>query len=214
MGSMRKRTRTILIIAVTAATVIALVFLYNFITFKPGHHSSFYLETITFTASNKVDLADSGIEFDEALREELNQSRFTLVIEIEDPSIQWTFNYSYMYKAGDDLLHMDFEDEGVVAFEDWEYGTAYTFTIRFLCDSQNATVQALPFLTEDLYVRGTFIARDKRIDTVVFTVDEGTQYEERDVKWIIYFGELDENGYDISNLLIIGYNYQGMSVSS
>jgi len=144
------------------------------------------------------------------LREELNQSTFSFVIEIDNTSTNWIQDYYYRYEDGKDEILIVDNNWTDFKFAEWEYGEEYIFSIRFLCHSSNDTVRSLPFFEEGLYIHGSFTPRNARADKVRLWIKDWQENDILGSETLVYYGDLGPSGYpdpDYDVLIIVVDTY-------
>lgn len=191
MGLNGVKGRSVKIIPIVAMVIIAAGATIVIMSQEPEHESGFTLDGVVFLPSAKLDISEGGEVIDDGLRDELDNSTFSMVIDIPRTPHHWVQNYTYEHEDGDDLLVVDGSQRPDMRVTDWDYGERYDFTVRFVCDSDNQTVQGLQCLDEDLFISGSFVVRDRQRDEVVLDLDAARQHEDTGRQWIVYLGEVD-----------------------
>jgi hypothetical protein len=181
---------------------------------QPQYDSHFNLTGIYFIPSGSFIVSDSEAEITDPIRDELNQSEFTLIIEIEDASINWTQDYQYQYRNGGDFFNTSFEDITPTILSDWEYGKVYSYSIKFLCDSDNETVRSLTLFDEDRFADGSFKIAKKYRRSVKFFDEDRPLYEKLGRRWIVYYGEVPETGSKGNDVFMIELYVHGKAAVS
>jgi len=160
----------------------------------PPSGAQFDLSGIRFYADRQLVLSDDGSGFNSTVREEFNQSKLLLVVEIENTSVRWVQRYTYKYYNGLDYIEKEKDNSTYMLFEDWEYDIVYTYSIRFVCVAGSKAVSSHPLFDERSYCGGSFVARDRRSDRVEFFDVDGLFSETSREISVAYYGDPEGHG--------------------
>ena len=209
MGLTRGKSvgKTVIIILLVIITVSGgyILFLWNW---DPPHYGSSSLRSINFyPRPNPFEIReDNDPLINDSLKDRFNESEITLEIEVIETQTTFVLTYGYLTRDGRDMLIItnSSRDEKFFMFEEWERETTYTFTIRFLCQSDNETVRSFELFDDDRYVQGRFrVEREGNRDIISYFDIDGTHLMKNGKPVMIYMGNYVDNGIAGTDYFIV-----------